>query len=264
METTTRREFLDNYRTIRHAEGRGSDDPAYYMALPYEDLSGKNADQWKIRGKSYRYFERKVLPAIEKRLKRPLDILDLGAGNCWMSHRLSLRDHKPVAVDIFSDDRDGLLAARHYPRPFPVIEAQFDHLPFPKRSFDLVIFNASFHYSSDYHVTLREVRRCLRPRGRVVIVDSPLYARPEHGELMRAERRGHFLKRYGFPSDALASIEYMDEPMLKALARDLGIEWQRHSVWYGWNWFLRPWKARLRHSRPPSRFLILTGVFKGR
>jgi hypothetical protein len=50
METTTRREFLDNYRTIRHAEGRGSDDPAYYLALPYEDLSGNNGDQWEIRG----------------------------------------------------------------------------------------------------------------------------------------------------------------------------------------------------------------------
>ena len=264
METTTRRKFLDNYRTIRHAEGRGSDDPAYYLALPYEDLSGQNASQWKIRGRSYRYFERKILPALEKRWKRPLDILDLGAGNCWMSYRLSLRDHKPVAVDIFSDDRDGLLAARHYPRPFPVIEAQFDHLPFPRGSFDLVIFNASFHYSSDYHLTLREARRCLRPKGRVVIVDSPLYARAEHGELMRAERRRHFLKRYGFPSDALASIEYLDKSMLKRLAHDLGIQWQKHSVWYGWNWFLRPWVARLRRSRPPSRFLILTGAFKRR
>jgi SAM-dependent methyltransferase len=264
METSTRSQFLDNYRTIRHAEGRGSDDPAYYLALPYLDLSGKNSSQWKIRGKSYRYFERQILPKFEKRLQRPLDILDLGAGNCWMSHRLSLRNHRPVALDIFSDSRDGLLAARHYPQPFPVIEAQFDTLPFCRRSFDLAVFNASFHYSSNYHLTLQEVRRCLRPKGRVVIMDSPLYKLPEHGELMRAERRRHFVNRYGFPSDALASREYLDEPMLKTLAQDLGIDWQMHSVWYGWKWFLRPWKARLRNSRPPSRFLILAGTFRGR
>ncbi|HMF74531.1 MAG TPA: class I SAM-dependent methyltransferase [Bryobacteraceae bacterium] len=262
METTTRRQFLDDYRTIRHAEGRGSEDPSYYLALPYRDLNGNNSAQWEIRGKSYHHFERKILPGLEKRLGRPLDILDLGAGNCWMSYRLSLRDHRPVALDIFSDSRDGLLASRHYPRRFSVIEAQFDHLPFPEQSFDLAIFNASFHYSSDYHHTLRELRRCLRPKGCFVIMDSPVYARPEHGELMRAERREQFLRQYGFPSDALASLEYLDEPMLQRLASELGIDWRMHRVWYGWNWFLRPWKARMQKRRPPSRFVILAGEFK--
>jgi len=37
-----RRTFLEQYAIIRHAEGRGSDDPAYYRALPYRDLSGKS------------------------------------------------------------------------------------------------------------------------------------------------------------------------------------------------------------------------------
>jgi ubiquinone/menaquinone biosynthesis C-methylase UbiE len=263
MESATRCKFLEDYRTIRHAEGRGSDDPAYYLALPYRDLNGKNAAQWGMRAKSYRYFEQKILPVVENRLKRRLDILDLGAGNCWMSYRLSLRDHKAVALDIFSDTRDGLLASKHYPRCFPAIEAQFDQLPFSSQSFDMAIFNASFHYSSDYRNTLREVRRCLRPESSVVIMDSPLYSRPEHGEMMRAERREQFLKQYGFPSDALSSREYLDESMLQTLARDFGIAWQMHRVWYGWNWFLRPWKARMRKRRPPSRFLILTGVFKG-
>jgi SAM-dependent methyltransferase len=264
METIARRRFLDDYRTIRHAEERGSDDPAYYLGLPYEDLTGKNSEQWRIRGRSYRYFEQTILPHFEARVGRPLDILDLGAGNCWMSYRLSLRTHKPVALDIFTDSRDGLLASRHYPEPFPVLEARFDQLPFPKHRFDLAIFNASIHYSYDYHATLREVRRCLRPEGCVVIMDSPVYRLPEHGEMMRAERRARFQRQYGFPSDALQSREYLDEPTLEVLARDLGIAWRIYRVWYGWRWFLRPWKARIRSSRPPSRFMILTGEFTQR
>ena len=92
-----RHQFLQSYQTIRHAEGRGSDDPAYYLALPYEDITGRNCWQWQIRGTSYRCFERRVLPGLERAAGRPLDILDLGAGNGWMSYRLTLRGHRPLA-----------------------------------------------------------------------------------------------------------------------------------------------------------------------
>ena len=92
-----------------------------------------------------------------------------------------------------------------------VVEAEFDHLPFRAASFDLAIFNASIHYSTDYRRTLNEVRRCLRPGGHFVIIDSPIYRLPEHGEKMRAERHDEFETRYGFRSDALPSLEYFDE-----------------------------------------------------
>ena len=261
MATSARHRFLEDYRTIRSAEGRGSQEAAYYRALPYQDLSGKSSAQWAIRGKSYRYFERNVLSQLERKTGRELDVLDLGAGNCWMSYRLALRKHRPVALDIFADPMDGLGAARRYGHCSPIVEAEFDQLPFRAASFDLAIFNASIHYSTDYRRTLNEVRRCLRPDGHFVIIDSPIYRRPEHGEKMRAERHTDFERRYGFRSDALPSLEYFDEPMLAGLARDLNIRWSVHRPWYGWKWWWRPWKARLLRRRPPSRFWILDGRF---
>ena len=146
--------------------------------------------------------------------------------------RCVLMHHRPVAVDIFSDPRDGLLAARHYPVGFPLVEADFDRLPFGSSSFDLVVFNASFHYSSDYARTLAEARRCLRPEGRVVILDSPVYRLSQHGEQMRTERQVFFEQQHGFRSEALRSIEYLDESMLDALARDLRLSWRIHRPWY--------------------------------
>ena len=172
--------FLEQYRQVRHAEGRGSQDPAYYRALPYADLSGKNSAMWAMRARTYRSFE-KILRGWERSAPAPFDVLDLGAGNCWMSYRLALRGHCPIALDIFNDPLDGLRAARFYPITIPAIEADFSSLPFDSEKFDLVIFNASFHYSADYSHTLREVRRCLRPDGRLVILDSPIYRRSEHG-----------------------------------------------------------------------------------
>jgi ubiquinone/menaquinone biosynthesis C-methylase UbiE len=261
LELHARQQFLDEYRHIRYAEGRGSDDPLYYRALPYEDLTGQNSAMWTMRAKTYRYFERHILSAIERGLRRPLDILDLGAGNGWMSYRLSMRGHRPCALDIFSDPKDGLRAASHYPFTFPLVEADFHALPFPEKSFDLAVFNSSLHYATDYVSTLSEVQRCLRASGSVVILDSPIYRRPEHGKQMVSERHASFLERYGFRSDAIPSIEFLDEPMLHSLARALNLHWRIYRPWYGWRWHLRPLHAFLQRRRPPSHFWILVGVF---
>jgi SAM-dependent methyltransferase len=166
-------------------------------------------------------------------------------------------------VDIFGDERDGLRAARHYPSPLRAIEADFDHLPLPAETFDLAIFNASVHYSADYIETLSEIRRCLRPSGQFVILDTPIYRLRDHGARMVEEKHAAFLKRYGFPSDALPSIEFLDFPVLKTLERTLGINWQILKPWYGWRWHLRPVTALLRRRRPPSKFWILVGRFQG-
>ena len=264
MDTGARRQFLKDYSRIRRAEGRGSPNPEYFRALPYRDLTGNNSAQWAIRARSFRHFETHVLPAIEKEAGKPLDILDLGAGNGWMSYRLALRHHHPVALDIFADQNDGLQAISHYPSRFPAVEAEFDRLPFTAASFDLAIYNSSIHYSTDYRGTLSEMRRCLRKGGRFAIIDTPVYQIPEHGERMRTEKHEQFERRYGFRSDSVASVEFFDEPALESLARDLNIEWTRTRPWYGWKWALRPLKARLRSRRPPSQFLILTGRFRDR
>jgi SAM-dependent methyltransferase len=263
MLATTRHRFLDDYLRIRHAEGRGSQDSAYYLALPYTDITGRLQDQWTIRAKSYRYLERRVLPSIEEQFHRPLRIADLGAGNCWLSYRLALRGHRPIAIDILGDPLDGLAAGRHYQAltPFPRINAEFDDLPLAAGSLDVALYNASIHYSTDYRRTLTEIRRCLRPGGAFVIVDSPVYQRREHGEMMVRERHQQFQSTYGFASDTLRSIEYFDTEMLAGLGRDLAISWKVYRPWYGWQWALRPWKARWRGKRPPSNFWILAGRF---
>ena len=257
-----RKQFLEDYRRIRYAEGRGSDDSAYYRALPFRDLSGRNVAMWAMRARTYSYFERNILAPIESEARRPLDILDLGAGNCWFSYRLSLRGHRPVALDMFVDARDGLGAAGHYPAPPLTVEADFAQIPFSSLSFDLIIFNASFHYSTDYLQTLREVQRCLRPTGSVVILDSPLYRKREHGLRMVEERHEQFLKQYGFRSDAIPSLDFLDFAALETLRREVGIHWRMFKPWYGLSWHVRPIKARLKRKRPPSRFWILTGKFE--
>ena len=252
--------FIREYQVVREAEGRGSANPEYYFALPYQDLSGHNQEQWAIRARSYRYLERVILPDLEASKPYGMSILDLGAGNGWMSYRLALRGHRPVAVDLAVSEMDGLAAARHYrqklPRLFPRFQAELDRLPFDDRQFDLAIFNASFHYSENYSETLGEAIRCLRPGGALIIADTAWYSREESGEEMLAERQKAFVERYGFPSDGIRSQEYLTDRRLAALEREFGIVWQRHTPFYGLRWAMRPLVAKLKGKRVPSRFRI--------
>jgi ubiquinone/menaquinone biosynthesis C-methylase UbiE len=245
MDREIRRQFLNDYSRIRRAEGRGSTDPEYFRALPYRDLTGRNSRQWSIRARAWARFEHAVLADIERETARPLDILDPGAGNGWISHRLTLRDHKPVALISSRTAAAALVSTRHYPRWFTCVEAEFDELPFRDGTFDLAIYNSSIHYSTDYRRTLAEAMRRLRRAGRVVIMDSPVYNLPEHRKQMRAERHELVERQFGFRSDAVQSIEYFDEATLDSLGRELNIEWRRSRPWYGLGWALRHWKARL-------------------
>ncbi len=258
------RRFIEEYQTVRLREGRGSGGGSYYLALPFKDLTGRNRWQWRIRSRSFRYFTRHVLPRLERQSTRGLDILDLGAGNCWLSYRLASRGHRPVAVDLLVNDLDGLGAARHYfhflPREFPRFQAEMDRLPFAGRQFDLVVFNASFHYSEDYERTLSETLRCLRRPGHAVIMDSPIYDREESGRKMVQERREQFKQKYGFASDSIASREYLTTGILEEMARGNGLVWREFKPWYGAGWALRPLRARLTGRREPAKFHIFWGT----
>ncbi len=254
--------FLRDYETVRKAEGRGSDNPDFYLSLPYRDQTERNSWEWAIRSRTYKYIERQIVPGLAANMNRPLAILDLGAGNAWMSYRLANLGHRPIAVDLQTNTFDGLGAAVHYqralPRLFPRFQAELDQLPFGSGQFDCAIFNASFHYSENFDRTLSEAIRCLRPGGMILIADSPCYSREECGQKMLAERRKLFQKRFGFASDGLGSCEYLTKDRLLALEARHDLEWRAHEVWYGIRWACRPLVASLKRQREPSQFRIYT------
>ncbi|MEX8519062.1 MAG: class I SAM-dependent methyltransferase [Leptothrix sp. (in: b-proteobacteria)] len=55
--------------------------------------------------------------------------------------------------------------------PLPVsVLSEFEALPFPSQSLDLVLLPHTLELAADPHQTLREVERVLRPEGRVIVV----------------------------------------------------------------------------------------------
>lgn len=246
--------FIADYERIRAAEGRGSEGAEFYLALPYKDTSGRNSHQWEIRSRSYDFLIKHLLKPLHGRGS----ILDLGAGNCWMSFRLAHLGYGMVAVDLLTNENDGLGAAEHFHKhlsiPIPRFQAEAAHLPFRDAQFDVIIFNASFHYAEDYEAALSEALRCLKPGGRVIISDTPWYSREESGRQMVAERHAAFRQRFDSASNSLKSQEFLTDERLQGLEDSCSIRWTIHRPWYGWKWALRPWIARIRGRREPSSF----------
>lgn len=252
-------DFLRDYSTVRLAEGRASKDPDYFRRLPEPTSGGPIEWQWTLRRHTWRTVRRRAIRPAPPSLR----IADVGAGVGWLSNRLAHDGHQPHAVDLFVDEHDGLAAARHFDRPFPRSQAEMDALPFAVASVDVVVFNASLHYSTDYERTLREALRVLAPGGRIVVMDSPIYRHRVSGETMISERHDDFQQRFGTRGDSIASVGFLTAGMLADLEQTLHIRWRRHHTWYGWAWAWKPWRARLRRRREPSRFVVLVACRSG-
>jgi ubiquinone/menaquinone biosynthesis C-methylase UbiE len=239
--------FIGDYEHIRAEEGRGSDDSAWYQTLPFHDDPA-----WRIRAVSYRALLR-YLP------DRPLKIADMGAGNGWLSNRLSHAGHTVYAVDLLTNSTDGLGAWRHYDAQFALIQAEYDRTPLEDNQCDVVIYNGALHYSEDYNQTLCEGLRLLKPDGQLIVIDTPIYHDGKSGEQMVQEREAQFEQRYGTRSNALDSEQYLTDNRIQQLGQQIGVTWQIVRPFYGLRWHLRPLKARLRGHREPARFHLLIG-----
>ncbi|MFI5256693.1 MAG: class I SAM-dependent methyltransferase [Gemmatimonadales bacterium] len=258
-DPATAARFRAAYAIHRASEGRKLD-RRQLLAMPYL-RSGPLAGQWTIRARTFGTFVERVLTPLATRSARPLRVLDLGAGNGWLCYRAALAGCDATALDLRDDDVDGLGAARGYldstPVRFERIVGSFDALPIAPATYDVVVFNASLHYAVDLSLVLREARRAARIGGRVVILDSPFYAREEHGEAMIAEKQRDGTDLFGARADdllAIPFIEYLTHDRLVAASAGLGLAWHRRRVRYPLRYEARAAIAWLRRRRPPSRF----------
>jgi SAM-dependent methyltransferase len=259
--------FLAEYTAVRRAEGRAAMTAAERFALPEALSSTPLAWQWRIRAASHRTFCRTVLSG-----GMPGRVVDVGAGTGWLAWRLAVGGADVLAVDVSDDAGDGLgagglyaadLAARGLARRFVRAVAHADRLPVADGAADLVIFNASLHYAVDPAATLAEAARAVRPGGRVVVVDSPIYARHSSGAQMVAERAAAFTARYGYPSTAQGSREFLVAGELERIGAAIGLTFRHARPFVDVRWALRPLTARLRGRRAPARFAVSIGTKRG-
>lgn len=252
-------EFATAYSLHRQAEGRQLSD-AELLVLPWL-TTGPQARQWAVRARTYQAFVDRLLEPMADRLRRPLTVLDLGAGNGWLSYRMAGRGHQAIALDVRGDSIEGLGAADAYvtrcPGKIERLVASFDSIPMPDGMVDIALFNASLHYATDLARTLAEATRVTRRGGVLAILDSPFYPAETDGLAMQAEKRRLARATFGDRAGALTAlpfVEFLTLERLTAASSGLGLRWKRQRVRYPLRHELRPLLARLRGRRRPSRF----------
>jgi SAM-dependent methyltransferase len=252
-------EFATAYSLHRQAEGRALSDEEL-LSLPWL-TTGPQAGQWAVRAKTYEAFVDRLLEPLSHEFSRPLTVLDLGAGNGWLSYRVAGRGHRAIALDIRGDSIEGLGTSEIFqdrcPGRIEPIVASFDAVPLPDDLVDIAVFNASLHYATDLGKVLGKAARVTRPGGRIAILDSPFYPSEADGLAMQAEKQKLAAAMFGeraAPLTGLPFIEFLTRDRLAAASAGLGLAWTRHRVSYPPRHELRPLIARLRGRRRPSRF----------
>ena len=250
--------FIRDYETIRQAEGRTEQTAEWYRKLPTPLPDDPMAEMWQQRSHSFNHLLKEIIHPLEK--ENPsfaLNIADLGAGNCWLSHRLAARSHEVMAIDIITNRADGLGCHSQYQHPFTAVQASFEQLSLPQDSIDLVIFNASFHYATSYESILQEAQEVLKPNGRIIVIDTPVYRQEISGSEMVIEREARFTERYGFPSNQLNSEHFLTYRRITKLADKLRT---RYQLFHLHTLAKRTWrraKVRANGSREAAEFPII-------
>lgn len=252
------KDFLHTYTEVRLKEGRASYDADALRGLPACPPSLPMADQWRIRARSYQYLMRTLCHCLAPAAK----ILDLGAGNGWLSNRLAEAGFSPCAVDLSINNDDGLGAAQLYDTRWPRLQAAFDNMPLEDSQADAIVFNASFHYCANQQATVAESLRVLRPGGLLVILDSPVYNDASSGVQMLVEQQQYFERLIGRRSDSVDVTGYLTWRQLENLGNEFDLNWTIRKPWYGLRWWLRPWRAKLRKEREPASFAVISTIAK--
>jgi len=251
--------FLDQYRRVREQDGYRSRPGSYYRALPSAAPDDPQAQTWRVRAATFRALLRRagLCPAAGG---AGLAVLDLGAGNGWLSHRLSALGHSCVAVDVLDDAEDGLGTARHYATDFPRVQADFAQLPLAPGQFDRVIYNGALHYALDIEDSLRHGLSRLRPGGALAILDSPTFRSKRSALQMLAGQAQRHQHLTGTLETPVFGQGYLLASELMAIGERLGLSLRYWPTWVGLLWSLRRRWAGFRLRREPASFGLWLGV----
>jgi SAM-dependent methyltransferase len=241
--------FARQYRSIRERDGYRAASADYYRRLPEVAADDPHAAEWRVRRESYEH-----LLALVRGARTPLRILDLGAGNGWLSNRLASQGHDLCAVDRIADEADGLGASRHYVSRFTTVQASFDALPFAPGQFDIVVFNGSLHYAADVAATLASARRLLADGGTLAVMDSPMFEDDRSGRAMVADMLRRFERDYGIRDVVRSGTGYLTFGSLAHAAGAIGAGGSFIPSRGPVGWRLRRGIARLRLGRSPAAF----------
>ena len=136
--------------------------------------TGHSRLYWATRRESFRKLG-ELLGNLPQSTESNLAV-DVGSGYGWLTHRLVQMGWRVTALDASRDKHLGVGAIEGLGLGDAALPVQGD-LEWPRfqpTCLDLVIFNASLHYSADVGATISRWREKLRTGGQMIMMDTPI------------------------------------------------------------------------------------------
>lgn len=166
-------DFEKNYYRIRLREGWIYDDDSV-TKLPFIDKNDVHFTKWRLRQQS----TRRLLNYLKKK-RRPLEILEVGCGNGWLSHQLASIPHSVVTgIDIHKWELSTAKRVFASSRNLEFQLLDFSSSAFQK-NFDIIVFAASAQYFPTLSALFEKAFDHLFPDGEIHVIDTPFYTDDE-------------------------------------------------------------------------------------
>ncbi len=191
----------------RRAEGKHLLEVTAYEQLPFsraaEAMPGMRLE-WRLR--------RYDLAVIEKLLdgRKAQRVLDLGAWNGWLSHRLAAASHQVTAIDYFADAHDGLRARRFYRAQWRAIQMDLRDPSVLDEPFDVVIVNRCLAFATDPVAYLECLKPRVAPGGLLIITGLQFFWSPAAKARRVAAERRRYVDTHGFELFLFPTRGYLD------------------------------------------------------
>jgi SAM-dependent methyltransferase len=250
--------FADVYEELRLREGWAvKDNPLYYKALPFLDVTGRHKEEWKVRAYSYGRLLRRITKFARG---RSLRIVDLGAGFGWLAARLAEVGHQTIAIDLDAGPH-GLAASRHLRSDnadFLCVQGELLFPPLAKEQADLIIINAALHYTSEHEKIFASLYRALATNGVLVVIDSPTYPTAKERDLAQ-EASASYYRQQGTTALAYVYRGLVRAELLASLSNFTAIECEVMHTASTW----RSLAAKLRNGYQPAQFELVWAKKRG-
>lgn len=188
--------FLKAFRAYRTVTGERLMEPGMYNRLPESGLD-HDPGLWQLRKHDLDMVSQLELVTSSAVEKRQLRILDVGAWNGWLSHRLAAMGHRVTATDVFTDAYDGLGAVQHYPAKFEAVQADQERLHLFDGPYDLIVAQRCMGYMVDISRSLDQMKGLLAPGGTMILTGLNIFRDPRSIRKQHAQNALRFKEQYG-------------------------------------------------------------------
>lgn len=186
--------FGELYIDVRYKEKRVLTD-CQVMFLPDIDPKHIHFNEWEIRKRS----SQRLIDCLKAK-GRPLNILEIGCGNGWLSAKMAAVKNTTVK-GIDANELEIKQAKRVFTNTnLEFFYAGFDPEMFGDERFDVIVFAASVQYFSSLPDVLQSALSRLTKNGEVHLTDTHFYSPSEAASA--AQRTFDYYESMGYPEMA--------------------------------------------------------------